>query len=188
MLGGRPTAVSKEPGWSERLAVQWRPDHPEYQSSNCLKTQFKQVMKATSRTGSLPRVWVPLPPRLVRGRVWAEEQTPGKRLWGLGGAGQTREKRVRNPGSWLSFLVLISAQSPPLTLKGTLIPPHPLQASHGGTPAGQTSSSVSQRFTHASEGRGLTGVGFGDSSEHTRQQAAERVCSGQRSTHIWPQI
>lgn len=186
MLGGRPTAVSKEPGWSERLAVQWRPVHPEYQSSNCLKTQFKQVMKATSRTGSLPRVWVPLPPRLVRGGVWAEEQTPGKRLRGLGGAGQTREtgtesrELVELLGSNLCSISTTYSER-------DLDSPHPLQASCGGTPAGQTSSSVSQCFTHVSEGRGLTGVGFGDSSEHTRQQA-ERVCSGQRSTHIWPQI
>ena len=96
---------------------------------------------------------------------------------GFGWSRADERERVRNPGSWLSFSVLISAQSPPLTLKGTLIP-H-LQASCGGTPAGQTSCSVSQRFTRASQGRGLTGVGCGDSSEHARQP-------GSREGLFWP--
>lgn len=122
MLRGRPTDVCQEPGRSQRLVVPRWLFTLSTNHQTAIKTRFKQGMKATSRAGSLPRVWVHLPPPTVWGRVSAEEQTPGKRLWSLGGAGKTGEKWVRNPGSWLSFLVLISAQSLLLPRKGTVTP------------------------------------------------------------------
>lgn len=122
----------------------------------------------------------------MQGRI-AEEQTPGRRLWSLGGgAGQTAEKWVRNPGSWLELLGLISAQSLLLPLKGTLMP---ASARASRDPSWMNFSSFLNPLLHVREkedwlGRVWRGQGAGSvtAARQQRVSAPAPPTSGHKAT------